>query len=557
MGAYFSWLKSYEISKFVLRVLFHCTELIAVSNRYRALPRNSNQALGLGRYAIEFLAGAGEPGDAVLDKTEQFHLDSVACGVAALGIRANAPVVLREEALDYPVATSTGGRATRATCCFGSSTTIAPEKAILANCAAVRELDANGTNFGFNPTTGDQKGEFGHNDFYPVAVAGAQQAGWEGRRTLLAMICLDEIRGRLAEVFALKDHKIDHVLHGAIASAAVYGAVLGATAEQIESAIGMMVAHYVPFRAIRHGHQLSDSKGASAAISAEMAVVSVHRAMRGFVGPRDIFRNPQAIFCLFEPPAKADESPFDLRLGLAGDDFAVMGMHFKLGMYEHQSAGAIQGLMDVLGAETGTGSASRSRSGSRDSGDTVPVPVSAAAEKIERINITIYEPAFSIIGDPHKRDPQTRQSADHSMVYIIATLLRKAIETKTSGWRELMLTPNDYNDAAIFHPLTRELMAKIDFRHGGPEYDAKYPEGIPTTLEATHAEFGKLSSGLVMYPMGHARHSGEGFAELLEHKFNTFAGMGCEDVAALRERIGRVRDLSADEVRAMYSFELR
>jgi len=37
---------------------------------------------------------------------------------------------------------------------------------------------------------------------------------------------------------------------------------MGATAEQIESAIGMVVAHYVPFRAIRAGEQLSDSKGA-------------------------------------------------------------------------------------------------------------------------------------------------------------------------------------------------------------------------------------------------------------------------------------------------------
>ena len=72
------------------------------------------------------------------------------------------------------------------------------------------------------------------------------------KRFIEFMLCLDEIRGRLAECFGLKDHKLDHVLHGAIASAAVYGAVLGATAEQIESAIGLMVAHYVPFRAIRH-----------------------------------------------------------------------------------------------------------------------------------------------------------------------------------------------------------------------------------------------------------------------------------------------------------------
>lgn len=95
------------------------------------------------------------------------------------------------------------------------------------------------------------------------------------------MILSDEIRGRLAEVFSLKQYKIDHVVHGAIASAASYGAMMGATAEQIESAIGMVVAHYIPFRAIRAGKQLSDSKGSSAAISTEAAVLSMRRAMRG------------------------------------------------------------------------------------------------------------------------------------------------------------------------------------------------------------------------------------------------------------------------------------
>ena len=39
-------------------------------------------------------------------------------------------------------------------------------------------------------------------------------------------------------------------------------------------------------------------------------------------------------------------------------------------------------------------------------------------DTIERIRITAYEPAFGIIGDPAKRNPKTRQSADHSMVYI-------------------------------------------------------------------------------------------------------------------------------------------
>lgn len=104
----------------------------------------------------------------------------------------------------------------------------------------------------------------------------------------------------------------------------------------------MFVAHYIPFRAIRAGHQLSDSKGSSAALSTEAAIKCVQRSMDGFVGPADIFRNPEAIFRLNQKTQ--GDSPFDITLSNSGKDFAVMGMHFKLGLYEHQSAGALEGL---------------------------------------------------------------------------------------------------------------------------------------------------------------------------------------------------------------------
>ena len=52
-----------------------------------------------------------------------------------------------------------------------------------------------------------------------------------GKDALKAMVLFDEIRGRLAEVYSLKTYQIDHVVHGAIASAATYGALMGATPE--------------------------------------------------------------------------------------------------------------------------------------------------------------------------------------------------------------------------------------------------------------------------------------------------------------------------------------
>ena len=213
-----------------------------------------------------------------------------------------------------------------------------------------------------------------------------------------------------------------------------------------------------------------------------------------------------------------------------------MGMHFMLGLYEHQSAGAIQGLINILSSD--------------------PAVLETEAH-LEKIRIVIYEPAFSIIGDPAKRDPHTRQSADHSMVYIVATLFRKAFEQKRSGWKDLMLLPEDYDDAALFHPLTRSLMKRIEFMHGGFAFDAKYPDGIPTLLELEHRHLGKLSSGLIMYPTGHARSDSSDLDSLLRLKFERLAGRGVDQPAQLLNRLSGLTERSAEEIAQLYQFEIR
>jgi 2-methylcitrate dehydratase len=119
-----------------------------------------------------------------------------------------------------------------------------------------------------------------------------------------------------------------------------------------------------------------------------------------------------------------------------------------------------------------------------------------------------------------------------------------------------MLLPEDYDDAALFHPLTRELMAKIDFRPGGAAFDDKYPDGIPTLLEITHRALGTLSSGLVMYPEGHARNVSGNLPRLLEHKFRRLAGLGVRNSDALHEQVTNLAAKSHDELCELYSFPI-
>jgi 2-methylcitrate dehydratase len=280
--------------------------------------------------------------------------------------------------------------------------------------------------------------------------------------------------------------------------------------------------------------------------------------MSGFVGPRDVFRNPEAIFRYLEPTTSGSDrwkeqgdSPFELVLTHSGDDFAVMGMHFKLGLYEHQSAGALQGVIELLVANP---------------------ELIGQLSQIGQITIVAYEPAFGIIGNPMKKDPRTRQSADHSMAYIVATLLRKAHEsgvvpqTVDEAWKTWMLTPYDYqvSESAMFHPLTRSLMERIDFKHGGPEYDARYPDGIPTSVTVRTAgrpdeQTSELSSGLVMYPAGHARNTTADLRGILAHKWRMLGSIARpdgEDPQPLIDKLEDIARLDARNLASLYDTEI-
>merc|ERR1719163_1003304 len=110
----------------------------------------------------------------------------------------------------------------------------------------------------------------------------------------------------------------------------------------------------------------------------------------------------------------------------------------------------------------------------------------------------------------------------------------KVPATMDEAWMKLMLSPYDYGKDALFDAETRALMQKITFEHGGAEYDAKYPDGIPTSLDVTLKGGKKFSSGLVMYPTGHARNTTADLKGILDHKNNLLGDLVFQDKAALK-----------------------
>merc|ERR1711964_904971 len=101
-------------------------------------------------------------------------------------------------------------------------------------------------------------------------------------------------------------------------------------------------------------------------------------------------------------------------------------------------------------------------------------------------------------------------------------------------------------------------MAKISFSHGGPEYDAKYPDGIPTSMDITMTGGKQISSGMVMYPSGHARNTAADLKQILAHKNRmlgdiVFASRG--EVDSFVGRLQGMKSLSSAEVASIYDFD--
>jgi len=275
----------------------------------------------------------------------------------------------------------------------------------------------------------------------------------------------------------------------------------------------------------------------------------VRRALAGFVGPKDIFRNEDAIFRYFVPTT--GDSPFDLTLTTSGSDFSIMSNDFKIGLYEDQSSSGIEGVLQMIRKYTDFYS-------------------SPTFDKVQNITISSYSAALSIIGDPAKRNPQTRQSADHSMIYIISTIIRKAIEYGSdlakycdkieNLYKLLIMTPNDYTKEALNNTFTRKIMEKINFVWGGKQFDDLYPEGIPVQLDVNFTNGTNATSGIIMYPCGHSKNTECDIYSLLDHKNEMFLNYTFNNSTSLMtgflNKLNSMENMTNKELESIYEADI-
>jgi 2-methylcitrate dehydratase len=99
-------------------------------------------------------------------------------------------------------------------------------------------------------------------------------------------------------------------------------------------------------------------------------------------------------------------------------------------------------------------------------------------------------------------------------------------------------------------------MDKIEFAHGGPDYDKRYPDGIPTSVVIESGDGTSFDSGMVMYPCGHARNKTGDLDALLRNKWKHLAAIVSDDGAGLIARFNGMGGKSAAEVASINDFAI-
>ena len=374
-----------------------------------------------------YVAGTGfDALDAATLETAKAHLiDAIGCGIAAFG---ETPVrACREVALALP-----GGPAT----VIGTTQRTSPDLAAFANGVAVRYYDFNDVYVGREP------GHPSDNITACLAIAEAEARG--GRDLLLSTVLAYEIACRLMDAAELTRRGWDHPIYSLPASALAAGKLMAMPPGQLAQAVNLAISGHLALNQTRV-QVLSDWKGIADANAARNGVFAALLARRGVTGPSSIFEGNAGLF-------KQVSGPFELDV----DAFGGRGGRFRI-----NDCG-----VKLYPAQGGTLTA-------------IPAAAKVAAEvgdlgRIQAIEVATVNFTYMSAGkDPEKWKPETKETADHSLPYVVARAML-----------DRDITNDSYTPAAIRDPAVRALMAKITVKPD-EALTAMTPKALPNRVTAT------------------------------------------------------------------------
>ncbi len=381
----------------------------------------------------------------VVHETKKRIVDSLGCAIGAFNAD---PVRISRKVAE-------ASRITQGSTLFGTRKKTTPELAAFVNGIMVRYFDYNDTYLSKEPAH--------PSDNIGPCFSMAESERGTGKDLLLSIILAYEIQCRLCDAADIRHRGWDHVCYGLPSTALAAGKLMDLDSQQMTQSVNLSLNSHITMRQVRAG-ELSMWKGCSFANAARNGVFSVLLAREGMTGPSPIFEGEMGFF-------KQVSGPFEMNI----DDFGGKNGSFKI------AETYLKFFPAEIHSQTSIWAALEARK-------QIEKP-----EDIISVEIASHEAGYTILGkDPEKWNPLTKETADHSLPYIVGmALLEGKIDNST------------YSEKKYRDPKILDFLKKITVVED-KALSSMYPEAVPNRVTVKLSS-GKVVSKQVNYHKGHPK----------------------------------------------------
>jgi 2-methylcitrate dehydratase len=327
-----------------------------------------------------------------------------------------------------------------------------PDLAAFANGVMIRYLDFNDTYTG--STTCHPS------DLLAPVLAVVDARNGNGKDVILGTVLGYEIFCGLIDAGAREPGRAwDQSTYGVIAAAVAAAKLFGHTKEQMANAISLAVSSHISLEQIRRG-QISHWKGCALANASRNAVFCAMLAAKGMTGPDEVFEGKAGFF-------NSTGIRFEIRpFADSADSYRIMKARVKAFPAGYFSQSAIEAILNLR----------------------CQIP---DLDDVKEIRLQTFPAGYEVMGSGEANwQPETRESADHSLPFVMAVALMEG-----------NLEIRHYDQMYYKRPDVRALMQKIKVRIG-EEPVAAWPE-VPLNIVDVEMKSGKVLSTKVAYHLGH------------------------------------------------------
>ena len=397
-------------------------------------------------------------------QAKRFLLDSLGC---ALGGFQQHDVKIALEVLDE---TAGHGPST----VIGTGKKSDPISASLANGLMIRCMDYNDIYWKQDPSH--------PSDIFPAALACCERAQSDGRELIVGLVLGHEFEMRFCEAAfpGIRERGWHHATLTAFVSPIVAGRALHLTAEQIQHAIGISASRHATLGAVTAG-KLTMMKNTVDPMATQSGVLAALLAQKGYTGPEHVVDGKEGLAHCFGP-----EWMLNVLTDALGDSWRITQCGMKAFPTEALTHTPISAVLDLVKKH-----------------DLRP-------EQVEKIQVRSLARAADILADPSKYDPHTKETADHSLPYVIAAALV-----------DRQVTPLQFSAAKIMSPEIRAQLKKVEVV-ADPQIEKVFP-ALQRVIVIIRRSDGQEFTRQLDFPKGDARNPLSD--KEVEEKFSALAGL--------------------------------